>query len=402
MIMKHILDITLKDLLELTRNRMTFLFFLIMPVVFTLLFGFAFSGVGKAPEDPRLPVGFINQDDGTLSRELTALLEGSTVFRLVENPEMALAELEQQVADADLAAAILIPAGYSAAALSGSYIQLTVIVDASTLSGMTVQGDILMAVNRLMNAVRTAQIISNVSGDPSVFDSAVSETLAAWQNPPIRVADTTSAPAKAQSGSSANIFSHTSPGMMLQFAIAGLLTAAQVLVTERKSRCLQRLLTTATSRAQILLGHYFAIVLLLLAQFLLLILFGQLVLKLDYLRQAGATLLVALATALCIGALGLLIGVLAKSEEQAIMFSLIPMFILSALGGAWVPLEITGPTFSAIGHVSPVAWALDGFENIIARGLGFSSVLIPVVALVGYAVLFFILAAWWLQKSEEK
>jgi ABC-2 type transport system permease protein len=399
--MKHILDITFKDLLELMRNRMTFLFFLIMPVVFTLLFGFAFSGVGKVPEDSRLPVGFINQDGGPLSQELTALLNGSTVFRLVEDSKATPATLEKQVADKKMAAAILIPPGYSEATLSDTPMQLTLIVDTSSLSGMTIQNDALAAVNRLMNAVRTAQIVSDVIRDPSVFNSAVTETLAAWQDPPIRVADRTSASTGTRSGNSAGSFSHTSPGMMLQFAIAGLLTAAQVLVTERKSRCLQRLLTTAVSRAQILLGHYLAIVLLLLAQFLLLILFGQLFLKLDYLRQAGATLLVALTSALCIGGLGLLIGVLAKSEEQAIMFSLIPMFILSALGGAWVPLEITGPTFSTIGHVSPVAWALDGFENIVARGLGIGSVLIPAAALIGYALLFFLLAAWRFQRISE-
>ena len=399
--MKNILDITFKDLLELARNRMIFLFLLIMPIVFTLLFGFAFSGVGKPSQDARLPVGFINQDGGQLSHDLTSLLVDSTVFRLVEDPKATPADLEKQVADKDLAAALLIPQGYSGAALSGVPLQLTVIVDSSTLSGMTIQNDALAAVNRLLDAVRTAQIVSDVSGDPSVFASSVTKTLAAWQDPPVRVADTTSTSTKAQSGGTANPFSHTSPGMMLQFAIAGLLTAAQVLVNERKSRCLQRLFTTAASRTKILLGHYFAIVLLLLAQFLLLILFGQLILKLDYLRQVGATLLVAMTSALCIGALGLLIGVLAKSEEQAIMFSLIPMFILSALGGAWVPLEITGPTFKAIGHLSPVAWALDGFENILTRGLGFSSVILPAAALVGYAVLFFSLAAWRFRRVSE-
>jgi ABC-2 type transport system permease protein len=399
--MKHILDITFKDLLEMIRNPLTFAFFLIMPIAFTLLFGFAFSGVGKAPEDPRLPAGFINQDGSPLSQELTTLLKGSTVFRLVVDSQATPADFEKQVVEKDLAAAIFIPAGYGDAALSGAPAKLAILVDASSLSGMTIQNDALTAVSRLMNAVRTAQIVSDVSGDPSIFDSAVTETLAAWKDPPIRVADKTSASTGTQSSSSAGAFSHTSPAMMLQFAIAGLLTAAQVLVSERKSRCLQRLLTTAVSRGQILIGHYFAIVLLLLAQFLLLILFGQLFLKLDYLRQAGATLLVTLTTALCIGGLGLLIGVLAKSDEQAIMFSLIPMFILSALGGAWVPLEVTGPTFSTIGHVSPVAWALDGFENIVSRDLGFSSVLIPAAALVGYAVLFFLLASWRFRRVSE-
>jgi ABC-2 type transport system permease protein len=99
--------------------------------------------------------------------------------------------------------------------------------------------------------------------------------------------------------------------------------------------------------------------------------------------------------------MGLLIGILARSEEQAITFSLIPMFVFSGLGGAWVPLEVTGATFRAIGHLSPVAWGMDGFENIVARGLGIESVLVPVMALMGYAVLFFSLAVWRLNASEE-
>ena len=182
--------------------------------------------------------------------------------------------------------------------------------------------------------------------------------------------------------------------MMLQFAIAGLLTAATVIVNERKTRSLQRLLTTATTRVHILLGHYLAIFTLVFGQFILLIVFGQLALKVDYLRVPLATLLVASTAAACIAAMGLLIGVLAKTDEQAIIFSLIPMFILSGLGGAWVPLEATGATFQAIGHISPVAWALEGFENIIARGLGLGSALIPAAALLGYALLFFLLASW--------
>jgi ABC-2 type transport system permease protein len=78
------------------------------------------------------------------------------------------------------------------------------------------------------------------------------------------------------------------------------------------------------------------------------------------------------------------------------------MFVFSGLGGAWVPLEVTGATFRAIGHLSPVAWGLDGFENICARGLGFESVLIPAAVLGGYAILFFTLAVWRLSASEEK
>jgi ABC-2 type transport system permease protein len=157
---------------------------------------------------------------------------------------------------------------------------------------------------------------------------------------------------------------------------------------------LQRLLTTATSRVQILLGHYLAVFLLIFTQFVILILFGQFALNLKYLSQPLATLLIALTAALCIAALGLLIGALAKAEEQAISFSLICMFLFSGLGGALVPLEVTGEAFQAIGHVSPVAWAMDGFKNILVRGLDLSAAWLPAAALLGYAVLFFALASW--------
>jgi ABC-2 type transport system permease protein len=233
------------------------------------------------------------------------------------------------------------------------------------------------------------------------FDYVFEKSLSAWEEPPIAITETTSLAIKQANGKSSAL-AHTAPGMMLQFAIAGLLTAAQIIVSERKSRTLQRLLTTATRRIHIVLGHYLALLILILTQFLILIVFGQFALNVDYLRVPLATLLVALNAALCVSALGLLIGILARSEEQAIVFSLVPMFVFSGLGGAWVPLEVTGATFRAIGHLTPVAWGMDGFENIVARGLGFESVLLPAAALFGYAVLFFGLAVWRLNASEEK
>jgi ABC-2 type transport system permease protein len=65
-----------------------------------------------------------------------------------------------------------------------------------------------------------------------------------------------------------------------------------------------------------------------------------------------------------------------------------------------VPLEVTGAAFRTIGHISPIAWGMDGFENIVARGLGFESVLLPAAALLGYAAFFFLLAVWRFRKVE--
>jgi ABC-2 type transport system permease protein len=394
----RILDIAQKDLLQLMRDRKTFMFLLIMPVIFTFLFGYAFGGFGGGG-DSRLPVGYLDEDRSRLSGKLHDLLADSKVIRLDEAQARSRFDLEQQVAEQELAAAVIVPARYGKDSLAGKHPPLTLLTGVSSSSAATtIEADILAAANRLDSAVGMALSMEQVTAGRLPFDYALKQSLSAWTEPPVAITETTS---EVQSGRSNEGLAHTAPGMMLQFAIAGLLTAAQVIVTERKSRALQRLLTTATRRLDILLGHYLAILALIFGQFLTLILFSVLVLRINYLSQPAATLLVAFSAAMCIAALGLLIGVVAKSEEQAVIFSLIPMFVFSGLGGAWVPLEVTGPVFQTIGHVSPIAWAMDGFKNISIRGWGLDSVMQPASALIGYAVVFFMLAAWRFWAAEE-
>jgi ABC-2 type transport system permease protein len=399
--MIRIFDIALKDLMQLSRDFKTFMFLLIMPILFTFLFGYAFGGFGGGESDSRLPVGYISEDDNWVTDKLHKLLAKSVVVRLEENAFVSSSDLEKMVADGDLAAAIIVPDGYGKSVLKDKTVRLIVFADTRTQAWTTIEAELLTVASRVDGAVRTATIMEGMKLKGVPFKYAFDQILSAWDEPPIAINETSSLAIKKENGQS-NPLAHTSPGMMLQFAIAGLLTAAQIIVTERKSRTMQRLLTTDTRRIHIVLGHYLAIFLLIFIQFTILIIFGQFVLKVNYLRLPSATMLVAFCAALCISGLGLLIGILAKTEEQAITFSLIPMFVFAGLGGAWVPLEVTGPTFQAIGHLSPVAWGMDGFENICARGLGFQSVLIPSMALAGYALFFFVLAVWRLNASEEK
>ncbi len=398
--MIRIFDIALKDLQQLTRDFKVFLFFLLMPIIFTFLFGYASGGFGGG-SDGRIPVGYLDQDDTWISRALHDLLADSRLLWLDENPLRSATDLERMVADGDLPAAIIVPPGYGRAVRQDKTARLDLLADPDHAAWTTIRAEVLTAASRLESAASTALILDEIDPDRMPFKYIFRQALVAWQSPPIAIQETTST-AIQKASNERMALSHTSPGMMLQFAIAGLLTAAQIIVAERKSRTLQRLLTTAARRIHVLLGHYLAIFGLIFAQFLLLIVFGQFVFGVAYLRVPAATLLVAVTAALCIAGLGVLIGVLARSEEQAISFSLIPMFVLAGLGGAWMPLEYTGKAFQTLGHLSPVAWGMDGFKNICVRGLGFESVLLPSVVLTGYALLFFALAAWRLYTAEEK
>jgi ABC-2 type transport system permease protein len=396
--MIHIIDIALKDLTQLRRDRNAFLFLLFMPIIFTLLLGFAFGGFGAAA-DPRLPVAYLDEDHSGLSKQLHDLLNASGTIRLSEGFASA-AELDQWIAEKKVAAAVIVPAGYGRLTLGGKPAKVKLIVDTSTSAGTTIEAEVLATASHLDSAVRTALILDDLVGQRMPYEYALKQALAAWKDPPIAIRETTSTVIHS-SNQQESSFTQTSPGMMLQFAIAGLLTAAQIIVNERKCRALQRLLTTATARVHILLGHYLAIFSMIFLQFIILILFGSIILHVPYYNDVGATFVMAVASALCIAAFGLLIGSLARSDEQAVIFSLVPMFVFSALGGAWMPLEVTSTTFQAVGHLSPVAWALDGFKNVAVRGFGLESIWIPALALILYGILFFSLAAWRFRTMEE-
>ncbi len=389
--MIRILDIALKDLSQLLRERETFLFFLAMPLVLTFLFGYAAGGFSGST-DSRLPVGFLNEDGSHLSRRYYDLLVTSQVIRLVEYPLLDRADLEALVADEKMAAALVIPPGYGRGLLHDKRSRLALIGNTGSTAGNSIQSEVLTRAIRLESAVRTALIFDQAGVASAPFDYVLDQALEKWNDPPIRVNQIAS-PVIPNNDSRLTTLAHTSPGMMLQFAIAGLLTAAQIIVKERRYGVLARLLTTATRREHILAGHYLAIFVLVFGQFVALLSFAQLILRVNYLRLPLATLLVAFSAALCIAALGLLIGVLARNEEQAVTFALVPMFVFAGMGGAWMPLEATSATFQVIGHLTPLAWAMDGFKNITLRGLGVSSVLLPSAALVVYAALFFTVTA---------
>ena len=403
----RIIDLAIKDLKQIVRDWRAAAFLVIMPIAFTLLMGFAFGGTGSdEAADARLPVGFLDQGGGQLSPHLLALIEGSEVIRIAER-EKNLEELEMMVAEEELAAAVVIPAGYSQKATANqARPPLIVIADVAGDAGRTAQGEIQAAVMRLDGAVRAAQIgerlfeeqagFEDEGAAAAYYDEAVARAVAAWEEPPIAVKTRMSGREVEEEENffGENAFAHTSPGMMAQFTIAGLTGAAAILVLERKNRSLQRLLTTNISRAEILLGHYLAMFIMIFVQLAILILFGQLFLNIDYLSEPLAMLLMMFTTTLFAASLGLLIGSLAKTEDQVVVMTLVLMFLLAGLGGAWVPLEVTPEGFQRIAYLTPLAWTMDGFKDILVRGQGLAEVLQAAGILAGYAIVIFALAVW--------
>jgi ABC-2 type transport system permease protein len=393
----RILDLAFKDLSQILRDWKSGLFLLVMPLLFTLFFGFV-MGSASAPKpdvDPRLPVGVIDQDGGSLATNLKTLLENSEVVRPVVLDEKDAKQLNQMIEDGALAAVVIIPDGYTTQLLADQPSLLEVIVNQSQPAGQTASRALETVTGRLLGAVEAAHI-SKSANQQSNLQNSLGKAIAAWEEPAliVSVEKATGNTTQNEQAMSPSGYAQASAGMMVQFSIFGLITSAMVLVLERKSRTLQRLLSSPIRRVEVIAGHVLAMFCIVFAQQLVLVFVGQFVFGVDYARQPLAILLMITVLSLWAASLGLLISAISRKEDQVITLSLIAMFIFAAMGGAWFPLEVAGKTFAAIGHVMPTAWAMDGFQNILMRGLAFQSVLMPAGILLAYTLAFFGLAVW--------
>ena len=402
----RIIDLALKDLSQVFRDKRSLMFLVAMPIVFTFFMGFAYKSGrdNDANRDSRIPLGWVNNDpNGYLSKQLFEMLSNSDSVRLVELTSDA---VEESIRKGESAGALVVPAGYSEQVSAGKEPQLTLIADTNSAQGQSLFQLVRTSVTKLMSAVEIAWLSAETVGKPndaSELTESFASASQAWSE-----ADSASlvkvefAVEESFLGDwyGDNPYNQASPGILVQFAIMGLVASGQILVQERKTRTLQRLMSTAMRPWEIVAGHTLAMFAVVFAQIALLVVFGQLALSVDYLREPLGTLLVSVALSLWVAAMGLLIGTVVKDDSQVVLFALMAMFIFSALGGTWFPLEVASGAFAAIGKAMPSAWAMTGYQNILMRGLGLESAWMPTLILLAYALGFFVLAVWRFRKMD--
>ena len=385
-----------KDLRETARDRLAFIFLLAMPLLFTMFFGLLFGGGSD-----RLPLALHDADGGEAAKQLVAALEKSAVLKLTAE---SAADAEKAVDDEEAAAALLIPEGYSAAVAEGQKAALTIVATEGSSGAATVASVIRSVAGRqvavgLASRAAAESVLQGRSIGPGSTDAVLDEAVA--QARPVAdqvLADPAATSRVVKAGAAAGQvpsgFVLSSPGMLVNFIMFSLTTAGVALILERRHGTLQRLMTTRVRRWELIAGKSIGMFLLTFAQQVVLLGAAQLFFGVDYLRDPVALLVMMVALSLVASTLGLLLAAVLKSEQALIATSVIVSMSVSALSGAWFPLEITGPAFQFVGHLLPTAWILDGLRGIVVRGFDVADVLPAFWVSVAWAAGFFALAVW--------
>ena len=373
------------------QDRSTIVFFLILPIVFTIIIGGALGG--NIGDDNRIAVAVVDEDRSTLSAQLNDALGASTAIRAVaKSAEEAARLLEEK----NVSALLTVPAGFGAALMAGKPIELNLRAAPGDSNVLAVQQAVGSAADQLDRAALVAQssIAEALSIKPfaseadrqAYFDQSLKMAQDVLKNPPART-EVTQAPQVNLKTADGN--SQGSAGQLVTWVLITLIGASEFLVSERLGGTLRRLAVTPTSKSTILLGNILGRLGMGIVQMILLIGFGALVLKVNWGQSPAALALIIVSFALAAVALGVMLGTFVTTRSQAGSLTVLFSMLFAALGGCWWPLEITPTIYQTVVKVLPTTWAMSGFTDVIVRSKGVADILPNVLILLGFAAVFF-------------
>lgn len=408
---RNILNIALNDLRIFFSNRGNIIGLVLLPVAFTLVLGFAFSGGGPTV----LRVDVIDQDQSDASQQLIAGMRAS-YDALVICPddaangcpagEMDVETAQERVINGQVQSAIVIPEGFGESLSNLQPVTLEYYSQQDVRSGDPVYQALSSVVQRTSAAIRAADVGLDVTdnmivtGDGTVPLFVSDEDRDAFQQDVYQRAEAeiASTPVTVQlvtqeAGNEMSLgsgFGQSVPGMGSMYVMFTVFGGLALLARERDQWTLQRLMSMPLTGAEIMGGKMLAYFTLGMIQYAVVFAVGVIV-GTPLGDSPLALVLVMVAFVTCMVALTFLLATRITNESQASGITLLLALTLAPLGGAWWPLEITPDFMQTLGRLSPVSWAMDGFQNVIFFSGGVADVMTPVLVLLGIALVFFVI-----------
>ncbi len=414
--MKRLLHIALKDLMTWLRDPAALGVMLGMPVILILILGSAMGGLGGGEAGGGgIKVAIVDQDEPVadparqelaLGREITTMLvdndELSSLFAIEISEDAD--EVRASVERGDLAAALIVPSGFSRSVNEGQPVELEVLRDpGADLSAGIWEGVVRSVAVELSRVSVIAQTAGRVAGEQGLPPEAVGaivgkavEQAAASEERAVRV----EVRQAEREGEPFGPLDYYSLSMTAMFLLFGSMFGAFSLITERREQTMSRLLTTPTPRASFIGGKMLGIFLLGALQFGVLYAYTSGMMRVDWGGDPIATLSIGIAELAATAGLAVLIASIARTERGAGGLGPLVIQVMALLGGAFFPLTILPDWLQPVRYISVVGWALDGFQAVQTRGAGLVDVIPNIAALAGFAVVFFGIGVWRLKDAR--
>lgn len=372
-------------LLRLKDDIAVFALMTAMALGMTAVFGFSFNGY-------RPTVLIIDEDKSAYSEMFINELKSNNGFNFVESTmNSAVKEVEEDKASV----ALLIKNGFHNEVEAGDSVSLGIIKIKDDTLILTLQEMVSSIALKMAGGVRVAAITADYIASQSpnsdknqVRQIAYDNVIASWKYKiPI---DVTTTVFKTNTDSGYDGMKHSMIGFSLFFSMYTMVFSISTILYDKQHKTLQRMLISPVSKSSILGGSMIVAYLMGALQMVVLILGGKYLLGVDWGNSTAGVLMVTAAFIFTVTSFGLLLSGVVKSQAQ--LGSMAPLVLTSTsmLGGCMWPLEIVNNKILLfLAELTPQKWAIQGIENIAAKGMGFEAAILPTIVLLIMGILFF-------------
>jgi ABC transporter DrrB family efflux protein len=357
----------LKELVHVRRERSTLFFLFVIPVLQTVLFGYAIR-----TEVEHVPTVLFDLDGRTRAQELAEALENTQVLEVtarVHDQE----SFERALRSGAAKVGVRIPPEYSDELLAGRSAQVQVLIDGSD-SNLATQA---LQATKLLTLARSRELAR--SGAPRI--DARARLLF---NPDL---------------DSARFFVPGLVAIILQ--LVTLFLTAFTLARERESGTLEQLFVTPVGRGGLVFGKLAPYALLggmeaVLVYSVMVFLFGVPI-------RGDLGLLLALTGlfVLCGLALGLFVSTLARTQLQAMQFAFVIMLPSVLLSGFMFPRAQMPLPIRALSHLLPVTYFVEILRGIVLRGADALDLRASILGLTACAVVLILVSLLRFKKQLD-
>lgn len=387
---RKIFAIAKNVLINTFRDKGALIWLIIMPIVWTALIGTMSS---PRSGENLIPISIMNYDKGAYGDKFEEFLIEEKDIQIVKVSSED--DLVKKVMDTEIFVGLVIPENFTENLISNIPSQVK-LVKSEKSSSYFIEELVKKIAKRIsIDAQASNFSLEKIGTFISVAGGAKSEI---WERA-FKIADSSFEPEPSikvdfkmlsvdESKQSLVMgMNLSSPGFAVMFVMMGVFFAGAAMVNERRLGTLARLLTTPTGKLAIISGEMLGFFLLALVQFLILILFGQFALGVNWGSSPIGVLLIVVSFSLAVTGLGTLLAVFVKTSAQAGAFAVLVSMVTSMIGGSWWPIEIAPKFMQNVAKFTPQYWAVNGLTKLITRGFGISSILTNFGILMGIAVI---------------
>ncbi len=423
MTMRPLLAIIIKDLKLHVGNRRALILTLLVPIAIASFFGSIFGGQSGKSKASGVPVQVVDLDQSAISREIVTNLAQDASLKVAQVEEGAAREAIRQ---GKVAVAVIIPKNFGEDSTRGffggaSKPELTVLhdpsrnIEASMVQGILMQY-IMQSVSKNVFSAESGRkfahdALTNLDGRSGIApeDARVLRSLLTnvddWLgrvntnatlksgaatngfSMPFKMSnEETAEPSKPRSSSDGyNGYAHSFGGMSMQFVLMAAIEWGLSILLDRQRGLWRRLRSAPISRGTLLAGRAASSSIIALGTLAVCWAFSMVVFHVHVSGSWLGFVTCNVALSIFAASLGLFIAALGKTPEATRGIAIFVILILVMLGGAWVPAFIFPEWLQKITLIIPTRWAMDAFDGMTWRGVGFSAVIAPVGVLLGYS-----------------